>query len=101
MTSSCGKIGDNFEMTDKRSGKTFYQPGGATLKATTIAKLKHDVREPAKTVDMVLGLNNNSLISSPKFADAECVTVLTPKELLIYDGIDLEMIVSKEAFIKG
>ena len=26
---------------------------------------------------------------------------MTPKELLIYDGIDFEMIVNKEAFIKG
>ena len=69
--------------------------------ATTIAKLKHDIRDPAKTVDMVPGLKTNSLISGPKFADAGYVTVLTPKELLIYDGIDLEMIVNKEAFIKG
>jgi len=100
-TSSCGKTGDNFEPSNEVSGKTFYQPGGATLQASTKAKLKHDVREPAKTVDMVPGLKNNSLISGPKFADAGYITVLTPTELLIYDGIDLQMTVNKDAFIKG
>ena len=89
MTSSCGKTGDNLEPTNKLSGKT------------TKAKLKHDVREPAKTVDMVPGLKNNSLISGPKFADAGYITVLTPTELLIYDGVDLQMAVNKDAFIKG
>ena len=74
-TSSCGKTGDNFEPSNELSGKTFYQPGGATLQASTKAKLKHDVREPAKTVDMVPGLKNNSLISGPKFADAGYITV--------------------------
>ena len=50
---------------------------------------------------MVPGFKNNSLISDPMFADAGLVTVLIPKGLLIYDGVDLEMIINKEAFIKG
>ena len=54
-----------------------------------------------KTVDMVPGLKNDSLISDLKFADAGYITMLTPTELLIYDGIDLQMTVNKDVFIKG
>ena len=60
-------------------------PNGNTTKASKEAKLHHDVREPAKTVDIVPELQHNSLISGSKFADADYVIILTPTELLIYD----------------
>jgi hypothetical protein len=41
------------------------------------------------------------LISGPKFADANYVTVLTPTKVLIYDNEDLTITISKEAVLQG
>ena len=50
---------------------------------------------------MVPALKHNSLVSGPKFADANYITVLTPTEVLIYDGRGLKISTSKEAIIRG
>ena len=63
-------------------------PTGETTAASTQAKIYQDVRESAKTVDMVPQIQHNSLISGGKCADANYITVLTPTEVLIYDGKD-------------
>ena len=100
-TSSAGKPGDNFIPTTERSDKIFNQPSGAQMEATYVHKLKHNVRDPAGRVDIVPNLAQDSLISGPKFAEAGYVTLLTPKELLIFDGEDLKITVSKEAVLRG
>ena len=76
-------------------------PDGKTTAASTQFKLYHDVCEPSKTVYMVPELKHNSLISGGKFADANYITVLTPTELLIYNGNDIHISVSKEAILRG
>ena len=76
-------------------------PTGETTSASTQAKLFHDVREPAKTVDMVPQLQHNSLISGGKFVDANYITVLTPTEVLIYDGKENHISVSNKPILKG
>ena len=48
---------------------------------------------------MVPDLKHNSLISASKFADANYITVLTPTEVLIYDGERLKLEVNKEAVL--
>ena len=100
-TSNCGMVGDSFIPTDEVSSKIFHMPTGDTTKASTIAKLHHKVREPAQTVGMVPELKHNSLLSGPKFADANYVTVLTPNEVLIYDGHGLKISTSKDAIMRG
>ena len=100
-TSSAEKPGDNFIPTKERSDKIFNQPSGAKMEATYVHKLKHKVRDPAGRVDIVPDLVEDSLISGPKFAEAGYVTLLTPKELLIFDGDDLKVSVSKKAVIHG
>ena len=50
---------------------------------------------------MVPSLKHNSLLSGPKFADANYVTVLTPSEVLIFDGDNLKIQVSKVAILRG
>ena len=77
-TSSCGLTDDPFLQTNEPSGKIFYQPDGTKVPASNKAKLMHEVREPARTVDMVPDLKNNSLLSTSKFADAGYITVLYP-----------------------
>ena len=94
-------IGDHFIPTAEPSRKVFFMPTGETTPASTISKLHHEVREPARTVDMVPGLKHNSLLSGPKFADANYITLLTPTEVLIYDGQDLKITTSKEAILRG
>ena len=76
-------------------------PTGETISASTQAKLFHDVCEPAKTVDMVPQLQHNSLISGGKFADTNYITVLTPTEVLIYNGNDTHISVSNKPILKG
>ena len=50
---------------------------------------------------MVPALKHNSLISGSKFADANYVTVLTPNEVLIYNGHELKISTSKDAILRG
>ena len=100
-TSHCGRENDNFIPTNETSHKVFHLPTGQTTHASVEAKLHHDVREPARTVDIVPDLQHNSLLSASKFADANYVTILTPKEVLIYDGKDLTITVSSEAILRG
>ena len=76
-------------------------PTGETTAASTQAKLLRDIREPAKTVDMVPQLQHNSLISGGKFADANYITVLTPTEVSIYDRKDTHISVSNKPILKG
>ena len=100
-TSHCGRVGDDFEPTDEISHKIFHLPNGATTKASTRAKLHLQLREPARTVDMVPELKHNSLISASKFADANYITILTPTEVLIYDGTELKLEINKDAVLRG
>ena len=100
-TSNCGRIGDDFEPTNKKSNKVFHMPNGDTAAASAQAKLKLNIREPARTVDMVPDLKHNSLLSASKFADANYITVLTPTEVLIYNGNDLTLRINKDAILRG
>ena len=72
--SSAGKPGNTFIPTTERSDKNFNQPSGATMEATFVHKLKHNVRDPIGRVDIVPYLAQDSLISGPKFAEAGYVS---------------------------
>ena len=52
-TSHAGMIGDPFIPTGQKSTKIFVLADGHPTPATTIAKLEHNVREPARTVNTV------------------------------------------------
>ena len=54
------------------------------------AKLHHDVREPARTVDILPELKHNALISGSEFSDSTYTTVLTPTHILIYNAKDVD-----------
>ena len=70
------------------------------METTFVHKLKHGVRDPAKRVDMMLDLVEEFLISRPTFAAAGYFTLLTLKELIIYDGQGLKITVAKEAILQ-
>jgi len=90
-TSHCGRYGDDFDPTDEISHKIFNLPNSNTAKTSTRAELHLQLREPARTVDMVPDLKHNSLISASKFADANYITLLMPTEVLLYDGEGLKL----------
>ena len=52
-------------------------------------------------MEIVPNLKHNSLITASKFADANYITVLTPTEVLFYDGQELTMKLNKEAILQG
>ena len=100
-TSNCGRQGDHLIPTSEPSGKVFTLPDGTLTPASTKSKLHHNVREPARTVDMVPALKSNTLLSGPKFADTDYITVLVPTEVLIYDSNKLTLQASKDTILRG
>ncbi len=54
------------------SSAVFHLPNGAVAPATTVNKMLHNVRSPARNVYIVPSLAENSLLSTRKFADAGC-----------------------------
>ena len=70
--------------------KVFHLPNGATTKASREGKLHHNIREPARTVNILPELKHNSLLSGSKFADGGYTTVLTPTHVLIYNAEDVD-----------
>jgi hypothetical protein len=100
-TSHAGKPDDPFIPTNKRSTKVFALADGHATPATTVAKLHHAVREPARTVDIVPALQGNSLLSGGKFAEAGYISICDGEEVNIYDGRTAKITVSEEAVLKG
>ena len=59
------------------------------------------MREPARTVDMVPALSDQSLLRRNKFSKAGYVTICDNKEVNIYDGRTAKIVVSEEAVLEG
>ena len=70
--------GDPFIHTEQRSTKIFSLADEHPTPATNISKLDHIVQDPARTVNMVPALANQSLLSGVKLAESGYVS--------IYDG---------------
>ena len=84
-TSSVGTKRDRkknaFVATGRQSDKAFRMPNGNVEEASGIDELHHDVRHLAKDVHIILGIERNSLLSIPKFADANYVTIFHKDEV--------------------
>lgn len=52
-----------------------------------IAKLEHNVIELAWTVDVVLAMESDTLISAGKFADARYITLIDQQGVAIHNGM--------------
>ncbi len=66
-----------------------------------MAKLAHNVCEPARLVDIVSSLEGNSLLSGGKFAEAGYISICNGDEVNIYNGRTAKIVISKEAVLKG
>ncbi len=76
-------------------------PNGEVKEASDMDKLQHNVRHPAKDVHIVLGIERDSLLSIPKFADANYVTIFDKDEVNIYDANKTTIVVSRGAILRG
>ena len=100
-TSNALMEGDPLIQTDQSSTKVFTVATGHKTPGSRVAKLHHPVRKPARTVDIVPVLADQSLISGEKFAKAGYVLICDDEEVNIYDGRTFKIIVSEEAVLKG
>ena len=80
-TSSCGTVNALFIQTKQPLTKLFY-----TLNKWQKHQKQHTFNTKWPTVDIVPGLQCNSLLSINKFAEANYLTVFTPDEVKIFDG---------------
>jgi hypothetical protein len=104
-TSSVGTKRDKkrnaFVATGRQSDKSFRMPNGDVEEASDMDELLHDVRHPAKDVHIVPGIERDSLLSIPKFADANYVAIFDKDEVNIYDANKTTIVVSRGAILRG
>jgi hypothetical protein len=73
-----------FVATGRQSDKAFRLPNGKVEEASNMDKFQHDMRHPAKDVHIVPGIEGDSLLSIPKFADANYVAIFDKDEVNIW-----------------
>jgi hypothetical protein len=104
-TSSVGTKRDRkrnaFVSTGRQSDKAFRMPNGEVEEASDMDEFQHNVRHPAKDVHIVPGIECNSLLSIPKFADANYVVIFDKDEVNIYDANKTKIIVSCSKILRG
>jgi hypothetical protein len=86
---------------EELSTTVFHVPNGAIAPATTRNKLPHNVREPARSVNIVPALVKNSLLSTNKFAKAGYTVIYDKDEVNFYDARTTKITVSEEAILTG
>ena len=99
--SSCGETGGPHEGANLVSNKIFNMPMGNQAPASYINKHHHEVREPAKTVDMVPALAHNSLSSISKFVDANYFASFDEEQVNTYCANNATVTVSRGAILRG
>ena len=97
-TLGCGRVNDSFIRTGKQSTKIFYMPLGQIVQAS---KTAHLVRELTQTVDIVPGLQHNSLLSINKFAESSYITVFTPDKVTIFDCEKTSISSTQQPILQG
>ncbi len=66
-----------------------------------IAKLSYNVHLPAKDIHITPGINENSLITTNKMADAGYITVFDKDTVKMYDAHNTRVIGTRDAVING
>jgi hypothetical protein len=68
-------------LTGTVSTAVFHLPNRVTAAATMIHKLHHNLREPAHSINIVLSLVDNSLLSTVKMVEAGYTAIYDDKEV--------------------
>jgi hypothetical protein len=77
----------------------FHLPNETAAAASTITKFLHNVREPARSANIVPTLAKNSLMSTIKFADARYTVLYNNKEVNYYKKATMKIIMSEDAVL--
>ncbi len=81
--------------------KAFRMPNGKVEEASNMDEFQHDMCHPAKDVHIMPGIERDSLLSIPKFADANYVAIFDKDEVNIYDANKTTIIISRGALLRG
>jgi len=104
-TSSIGTKRDKkrnaFMATGRHTDKAFRMPNGDVEEASDMDELQHNVHHPAKDVHIVPGIECDSLLSIPKFADANYAAIFDKDKVNIYDANKTTIVVSRGAILQG
>ncbi len=69
--------------------------------ANDMDELQHDVRHPAKDVHIVPGIERDSLLSIPKFVNANYIAIFDKDKVNIYGANKTSTVVSSSAILRG
>jgi hypothetical protein len=100
-TSSAFLMSDPPLPTGCVSSAVFHLSNGAIAPATTVNKLLHDVRAPARDVNIVPSLVGNLLLSTSKFAEEGYTTIYDKDEVNFYNVRTTKILASADAVLKG
>ena len=101
--SECGRIrldSNPFIPTTRKSKKILQYGGGSLAAADQIKQLPFNMRDEARDVHMVPGIQN-TLISTNEMALEKYVTVFDDQEVNIYDQNDVEIKSNRGAVLRG
>jgi hypothetical protein len=76
-------------------------PNGKVEEASDMDKLQHGMHHPAKDMHIVPRIERDSLLSIPKFADANYVAIFDNDDVNIYDANKTTIVVSWGAILQG
>ncbi len=79
--------------------KAFHMPNCQVEKANDMDELQHNVRHPAKDVHIVPCIKRNSLLSIPKFVDANYIAIFNKDKVNIYHANKTSIVVSHDAIL--
>ena len=83
-----------FVATGRQSDKVFRVLNGDVEEASNMDELQHNLCHPAKDVHIVPGIERGSLLSIPKFADANYFAIFDKNKVNIYDANKATIIIS-------
>jgi hypothetical protein len=76
-------------------------PNGQVEEANDMVELQHNMCHPAKDVHIVPGIKHDSLLSIPKFVDANYIAIFNKDKVNIYVANKTSIIVSRGAILQG
>jgi hypothetical protein len=76
-------------------------PNGKVKEASNIDELHHNIHHPAKDVHIVLGIERDSLLSTPKFVNANYIAIFDKDEVNIYDANKTIITISRSTILRG
>ena len=92
---------EHCEDTDEESDKVFVMPNGSLEEATDVKKLPFDIREEARRIDIVPGINTATLLSTGKLADANYISIFDDEEVNVYDQNNTVVTTTHGSVLRG